>query len=304
MRNDEIREFQTDHLTVIARGVHSAVYEVGDKQIAKLCNPEISCEQVEREWTLSREARLLGVPSAETGEMIRCGNRYGILFEKIDGVTLGHAIAAEPERLPGFAEQYAALVKKLHRIRTGKTCFTELKTELRNKLPRLQKFCTEADLVLLEELTESIREENNLLHGDLHPGNIMVRDGELVLIDLAEMMRGNHKWDLAAIYRDLIIGPRFPSEALERSIGMKAEMISQTGEAFFRAYTGLEGEPLQQYEDSLLPLYGMNTVFNLGGAEDRNEEACGWIIPMLMEQAIRKHEESLRKMLAEENEGD
>ena len=304
MTSERFREFWPENLPVIARGVHGTVYRFGEKQAAKLYNPEISREQVKTEWTLSWETRLLGVSCAETGEMIRCGDRYGILFEYIDGDTLGHAIAATPQKLPEYAGQYAAFVKKLHRIRTEKTVFPELKTELKKKLIRLEKFCTEKDLALLEELIGCIREENSLLHGDLHPGNIMVRDGELVLIDLAEMMRGNHKWDLAAIYRDLIIGPRFPSEALERSIGMKAEMISQTGEAFFRAYTGLEGEPLQQYEDSLLPLYGMNTVFNLGGAEDRNEAACGWIIPMLMEQAIRKHEESLRKMLAEGNEGD
>ena len=78
----------------------------------------------------------------------------------------------------------------------------------------------------------------------------MVQDGELLLIDLPEMKRGIPKWDLAAIYRDMIIGPMFPTEALENSIGMKADLITETGRLFFRNYTGLEGGELQAYMDA------------------------------------------------------
>ena len=124
------------------------------------------------------------------------------------------------------------------------------------------------------------------------------------MIDLPEMMRGSPKWDLAAIYRDLVIGPMFPSRELEESIGMEAPLIARTGKAFFRAYTGLEGEALERYTDAMLPLYGMNTVFTIGAAEDRNEKSCAGVIPMLMTETIRKHEDSLRAMLAENGKGE
>ena len=304
MRQREPRPVRTDGLPVIASGVHGTVYLYDEERILKLYNPEVSREAVEKERTLAREAFIIGVPTSITFETAVCGDRYGIIFEKIRSDSLGHMIASRPEMTEQYAAQYAALVRTLHGIHTQRTVFPELKAELERRLPRLAPFCTEADMRLLEDLITRIPDADNLIHGDLHPGNIMVQDGELLLIDLPEMKRGIPKWDLAAIYRDMIIGPMFPTEALENSIGMKAGLITETGRLFFRNYTGLEGGELQAYMDALLPLYGMNTIFTLGMAEDRSPEVCANLIPMLMTEAVRKHEEELRAMLATNDEGD
>ena len=299
MRQKEPISVRTDGLPVIASGVHGTVYLYDEERILKLYNPGVSRESVEKERALAREAFIIGVPTSIPYEVAVCGDRYGIIFEKIRSDSLGHLISSDPERMEQYAAQYAALARTLHGIHTQRTAFPELKAELKRRLPRLAPFCTEADMRLLEDLTARIPDADSLIHGDLHPGNVMVQNGELLLIDMPELMRGSPKWDLAAIYRDMIIGPMNPSEELEKSIGMKAPMIARTGRAFFRAYTGLEGEKLDQYMDALLPLFGMNTVFTLGAADDRNGEVCARIIPMLMAEAVRKHEDELRAALAE-----
>ena len=304
MQEKGLRNISTDGLPVLASGVHGTVFRMAEGEIVKLYSPEISPEQVEKECRLSREVFRLGIPTPEALGTVACNGRYGIIFGEVRGDTLGHAIAAEHEKAGAYAERYAALVRKLHETRGEKAVFPELKTELKKALPRLEPFCSDGDLELLADLIGCIPEADLLLHGDLHPGNIMVQDGELLLIDLPEMKRGIPKWDLAAIYRDMIIGPMFPTEALENSIGMKAGLITETGRLFFRNYTGLEGGELQAYMDALLPLYGMNTIFTLGMAEDRSPEVCANLIPMLMTEAVRKHEEELRAMLATNDEGD
>ena len=305
MQHREPRPIRTDGLPVIASGVHGTVYLYDEERILKLYNPDVSREAVEKERALAREAFIIGVPTSIPYEVTVCGSRYGIIFEKIRSDSLGHLIASCPEKTEQYAAQYAALARTLHGIHTQRTVFPELKAELKRRLPRLVPYCTEVDMRLLEDLVTRIPDADTLIHGDLHPGNVMVQDGELLLIDMPELMRGSPKWDLAAIYRDMIIGPMHPSEELENSIGMKAPLIARTGRAFFQAYTGLEGGKLDQYMDALLPLFGMNTVFALGAAEDRNEETCARIIPMLMAEAVRKHEDELRTMLAEnEVQGD
>ena len=304
MLNHEPETISTEGLPVMAAGVHATVYRTGGERIVKLYNPGISRGETEKEFALTREAHRLGVPAPAAYGMVKCGERFGIEFEMIRGETLGHAIAAAPEQLDGYAERYAALVRLLHGTRTRQAVFPELKSELRRKLPLLEAFCTGSDIALLDELTGLIPDSDSLIHGDLHPGNIIIRDGQLIMIDLPEMMRGSPLWDLAAIYRDLIIGPMFPSRELEESIGMKAPLIARTGQAFFRVYTGLEGKDLERYMDAMLPLYGMNTIFTIGTAEDRNEQNCAEIIPMLMTEAIRKHEDSLRAMLTENEKGE
>ena len=303
MQNREPREISVEGLTPVAGGVHGTVYLYDEERIVKLYCPEISREETEKEQRLAREAFIIGVPGAITFETVRCGNRYGIIYEKIRSDTLGHAIASAPEKLEAYAARYAELARKLHGIRTTDPLFPELKAELRRRLPLLGDFCTDSDLALLEDLTGCIPTSDSLIHGDLHPGNVMIQDGELLLIDMPDLMRGSPVWDLAAVYRDLIIGPMNPSPELEKSIGMKAELIARTGQAFFRAYTGLEGKALEAWLQGLLPLYGMNTAFTLAGAADRNRDVCAAVIPMLMREAVRKHEDSLRKTLAEYGKG-
>lgn len=299
MQNREPREISVEGLTPIASGVHGTVYLYDEERIVKLYCPEVSRAEVEKEQQLSREALIIGVPGAITFETVKNGDRYGIIYEKIRSDTLGHAIASAPEELEAYAGRYAGLVRKLHGIRTKDPLFPELKTVLRHKLPEVGEFSTDDDLALLENLIGCIPASDSLIHGDLHPGNVMIQDGELLLIDMPDLMRGSLVWDLAAIYRDLIIGPMNPSPELEKSIGMEAGLIARTGQAFFRAYTGLEGKPLEDWMQGLLPLYGMNTVFALAGAADRNRDVCAAVIPMLMKEAVRKHEDSLRKTLAE-----
>ena len=307
MKQEELSpapQVSAEGMTVLASGVHGTVYLMDENRILKLYSPEISREQTESEYQKCLEAFRLGIPTAEPRGTVRDGDRYGIIFERIRGDTLGHIIAGEPERILEYAEKYAALARKLHGTRTRKECFPELKAELKKALPRIREFCSDADLELLADLADRIPEDGCLLHGDLHPGNIMVRDGELLLIDLPELRRGWKKWDLAAVYRDMIIGPMFPSELLENSIGMKAELISKTGRAFFEAYTGLTGEAMERFFEPMMPLYGLNTVFTLGMAEDRNEETCRALIPMLMREAVRKHEDILRETLAKDTKGE
>ena len=296
-------QVRTDGLPVIASGVHGTVYLYDEERILKLYNPEVSRETVEKERALAREAFIIGVPTSIPYEVAVCGSRYGIIFEKIRSDSLGHLISSRPDMMEQYAVQYAALARTLHGIHTQRTVFPELKAELEQRLPRLVPFCTEADMRLLEDLITRIPDADNLIHGDLHPGNIMVQDGELLLIDMPDLMRGSPVWDLAAVYRDLVIGPMNPSPELEKSIGMKAELIARTGQAFFRAYTGLEGKALEDRMQRLLPLYGMNTAFALAGASDRNRDVCAAVIPMLMREAVRKHEDSLRKTLAEYGKG-
>ena len=82
-------------------------------------------------------------------------------------------------------------------------------------------------------------ESDTILHNDLHPGNIMIQDGEFVLIDLADVTVGPKAFDPAAIYRDMIAGARTQPDVTEKSQGMKVDMVEQVGQLFFVKYTGI-----------------------------------------------------------------
>lgn len=54
---------------------------------------------------------------------------------------------------------------------------------------------------ILMKILDSIPDGSVMIHGDYHTNNVMVQsDGELVLIDMADISRGNSLFDIAGSY--------------------------------------------------------------------------------------------------------
>lgn len=62
-----------------------------------------------------------------------------------------------------------------------------------------------------------IPDRDTIVHGDAHVGNVMVQDGELILIDMADMGRGHPIFDFAALYYHYQLVPGTPG----RSFGLQ-----------------------------------------------------------------------------------
>lgn len=72
--------------------------------------------------------------------------------------------------------------------------------------PRLVDVPVEDPAALYEELVIQIRrmaQEAKLVHGDLSPYNVLVQDGHVVLIDVAQAISSNHPEALRLMLRDL-----------------------------------------------------------------------------------------------------
>jgi aminoglycoside phosphotransferase (APT) family kinase protein len=68
----------------------------------------------------------------------------------------------------------------------------------------------DAALARLRELPQGDR----LLHGDLHPGNVMMQDGEPVILDWSNAARGNPEADLTRTLMMIRLGEPPPGTSL------------------------------------------------------------------------------------------
>jgi aminoglycoside phosphotransferase (APT) family kinase protein len=77
----------------------------------------------------------------------------------------------------------------------------------------------------LLRLLESIPDRNTLIHGDYHPNNIMVKDGELIMIDLGDFSIGHPVFDFLATAATQANLVELSPEYAEIHTKMKAERI-------------------------------------------------------------------------------
>ena len=68
-------------------------------------------------------------------------------------------------------------------------------------LDRLEgRLCSAGEVARLKRICSVIPDRTTFIHGDCHPGNVMERDGKLILIDLSSCAYGHPVFDLAGMY--------------------------------------------------------------------------------------------------------
>src|SRR5579864_8450358 len=96
--------------SLIARGRTAEVYNWGDTQVLKLFYDWCSAEWVEREARVAVAISGMAVPSPRFFGRVRADGREGIIFERVQGVSLLKRMMENPLRLG----EYARLMAKLH----------------------------------------------------------------------------------------------------------------------------------------------------------------------------------------------
>ena len=76
-----------------------------------------------------------------------------------------------------------------------------------------------------------------MVHGDFHPKNVMIQDGELVLIDMADLTTGHPLYDLGSMTLTHLL----PSdERIEMITDMKGEVVRRLWQLFLVNYLGTD----------------------------------------------------------------
>lgn len=83
----------------IASGRTAEVHEWGPGWVLKLFRVGIDLALVQREHGIAVAVFEAGAPAPRTGAIVSIGPRYGIEYERIEGVPLPHAMRAYPSKL-------------------------------------------------------------------------------------------------------------------------------------------------------------------------------------------------------------
>ena len=77
-----LREVSVEGCELIGAGGYGKVYRIDPETIVKIYNPGISLEFVEQERRTSQKAFLMGVPTAISYDVVKCGDCCGVVYER------------------------------------------------------------------------------------------------------------------------------------------------------------------------------------------------------------------------------
>jgi aminoglycoside phosphotransferase (APT) family kinase protein len=166
--------------------------------VLKLFHDESPRSRAEREYAITRAVRAAGLRVPAAHELIEVEGRCGIVFERIDGVSLLDHTRKQPWALFRAVQQMAELHTQIHNCTAP--------AELPAQRQRLAENIEEADLPAEDKRAARTRlaalpDGSAICHGDFHPGNIMLTARELVVIDWSSASRGHPIGDLACTSR-------------------------------------------------------------------------------------------------------
>ncbi len=225
--SQKMRRVSTDGCEIIGRGANGIVYRLDPDTIIKVFRPDADLAAVERERKKSHAALISGLPTAISYDVVRAGDCYGIVYEMINSKSLADVMREDEAHFDRYAEAYTSLYKKIHSTEGDMETFGSVKTIYEEAIDYCSDVYTREELEKLRALIRSVPDRVTLIHGDYHPGNIMLIDDELTLIDMGDVSLGHPVFDFlatAAVQINLVkLDPVFA----QQFTGMPAQMITR-----------------------------------------------------------------------------
>lgn len=219
-----LRQLSIDGCEQIGVGGVGTVYRLDGDTIIKVFREGTTIDEVRKEITMSKEAFVMGTPTAISFDIVRVGSQYGLVYELLNAETLSSCIKRAPERIDEYARQYANLFRQLHSIEVpADSNVPDAIEHERQQILHIRRYFPQESIDLLLQIIDTIPTGNRLLHLDLQVKNTMMQDNELMLIDMGEMGYGHPVLDLGHAYSSmvLLIGNYDAIVGIPRELGKK-----------------------------------------------------------------------------------
>lgn len=272
-----LRELSTDGCEVLGSGGYGTVYRLDADTILKVYRPGISQEFIDGERSASKKAFLLGIPTAIPYDTVKVGEQFGVVYEMLEAKTVAQLITQDKNSLPALGALSANALKEFHQIQPEAGDFPKQKDKYRNWIANISKYLTQEETQKLLDFLDSIPERNTFLHGDYNSKNIMVKDGQVVLIDIGDASIGHPAFDLAGLMMVYLVLPK-SSGGPERSrhlLGFDLDLAGDMWNVMCSTYFGTQNpDDIRKITAMLLPVMNMNIAYQGFSRGALTEEAA------------------------------
>lgn len=236
------RKLSVDGCEVIGRGGNGEVYRLDPDTIVKVYFDADALDDIHRERELARRAFVLGIPTAIPYDVVKVGDTYGSVFELLSADSLAKLIKKNPDNLDEYIGIYVGLLKKIH----GTVVRPEDMPDMRDVAIGWAKFLIpylpEETGSKLVSLMEAVPVDHHMMHGDYHIKNIMIQDGEEMLIDMDTLCQGNPVFELGSMFNAYLGFSELDHSIIEGFLGITHEVALEIWNRSLSMYLDTDDE--------------------------------------------------------------
>lgn len=216
---------------IIGQGANGKVYRYDHDTIVKVyLNPD-SLPEIHREREVARTAFILGVPTAIPYDVVRVeSGGYGSVFELLNAKSFAQLLVDGDKTLDEVAEMSIKMLKLIHSKVVKPDSMPDMKAIALDWAMFLKDYLPQDQFEKLYGLIDAVPKDMHMLHGDYHLKNVMLQNGESLLIDMDTLCYGYPVFELASMYNAYCGFTALDPKQIERFLGIDVE----TGAAFWR----------------------------------------------------------------------
>lgn len=231
--------------TLVAVGRTSDVYEYGSGVVVKVPRPDMPAHWASLEATFTAAVFELGAPAPAVVEVVKIDGRDAIVFERVDGRSMWDIILENPQDVARWGRELAAV--------HGQIMSADLPISMLGLVERLRsKIDVAVQLTDVErrqalDVLESLPRGAALLHGDLHPGNVLLGPAGPMVIDWFDASIGHPVADV--VRSSVLIRPFGGTADRPHLPGADRSLLEALHEAYVSASIDLLDRARNQLRD-------------------------------------------------------
>ena len=195
------RTISVEGCEVIGEGANGKIYRIDLDTIVKVyLNPD-ALPEINRERELAHIAFVLGVPTAIPYDVVRIeGGGYGSVFELLDAESFAQLLTRGEKTVDEIAKMSIDLLKIIHGTVVKPDSMPDMRAVALDWADFLKDYLPAENYQKLHDLIEAVPPDNHMMHGDYHIKNVMLQNGESLLIDMDTLCHGNPVFELASMF--------------------------------------------------------------------------------------------------------
>ena len=233
-----------DNCEFIAKGANGAVYRYDSETIVKQYFNRDALPEIMQERENSRKAFILGVNTAIPYGIVRIGDSYGSLTELLNATSVTKLIRSNPDDLSQSVAYYIDTVKELHSIETNDGDLPDFRKWVLEWVDFLAGHVDDAHAQKMRSLVEGIPQSNFIIHGDYHSNNVMVQNGEPIIIDMDTLSVGHPVLELGSMFNAYVGFGEADREGSENFFGFNRETAIRFWRLSLARYLGTDDEKI------------------------------------------------------------
>ena len=247
---------------VIGHGANSTVYRYRGDTVIKVLREGYSEDAIVQELDKTRRAFVMGIPTVIPFAVVEANGKPGVAFELVEAKSLTKLIIENEDNINRYIDQYVDSVRRFHEIEAtdaDRKIYTDANRQMEKYIKDLEGYSDPDIIEKMQGIIEEFAEGNRILHGDIHPNNVMVTEDQMIYIDMDTLSYGNPEFDLVYLYNALaqfnLINP------IEEFFGFGAETAQKIWDQFLRHYFNDKDEEFIQRKQKLYEVLGLCRLY-------------------------------------------